>query len=689
MSFRPPTSRRRYQEYRRALKAHETEGSRRTAAGHNKEKKKHGRQRSFFDLFAAFWGFLAGSRWPVMIALGTVTVATGLKLIPPAAIGFVLDNVLGDKPLPPLLADLGLPTEPRMLLTTVALVLVIVAAISITVGVSGRYLNTITTKRVQARVRRKVFAHAIRLPLHRVYQLKSGGVASILREDAGGVADLLFSMLYNPWRAIIQLAGTLVILAWIDWRLLVGSLLLLPIVYITHKSWISRIRPIWRDIRASRQQVDGHATEAFGGMRVVRSFGRQRTETGRFLRNNHLMIRQEILAWLASRLIEISWALLIPFASAALLWYGGTRIFNDAELVAAGELLASEALTTGDLVMFLFYCAMLLEPLATLAGSATAFQNSLAGLDRVLDLLDEPVEFPASAGAQLLDAATVEGHVEVRNVTFHYPGTTTPVLEDIDLDARPGEMIALVGSSGAGKTTLCNLIARFYDPTEGSVVLDGTDLRDIHVESYRRLLGVVEQDIFLFDGTIGENIAYGQRAATPEAIAEAAQLAHATEFIERLEKGYETVIGERGVKLSGGQRQRLAIARALLADPKILILDEATSNLDTESERLIQESLERLMRGRTSFVIAHRLSTIAHADRIVVLDRGRIAEEGTHDELMAISGRYRDMVRMQVVGGDGRRSPRANGASHDLTEDEEMRRLGRAPSLLPERTEPE
>ena len=651
MPFRPPTSRTRYRQYQTDLKNHETEGSRRSAAAHAKQKA--GRQRSFMTLFRAFLGLVRPHRRAVIIALATVTVGTILKLIPPAVTGFVFDYALRDDvPLPTWAVDAGVPTEPQRILLAVGVLLIAIAVLTVSIGMWGRYLNTRTVKRVQSGVRRLMFAHAVRLPLHRVQELKSGGVTSVLREDAGGIGDLLFSMLYNPWRAIVQLVGTLIVLTIVDWRLLVGSLVLFPTVFLTHRTWIARIRPLFRDIRASRQNMDSHATESFGGMRVVRSFGRQRTETGRFIRNNHFMIRQELFAWWWSRGVDIAWSLLIPTATAVLLWYGGGRIVSDAARVAAGEITVAEALTVGDLVTFLFYLALLLEPLAMLAASATSFQNNLAGLDRVLDLLEEPKEFedaPATSNA----AFAIDGAVSLRNVSFCYPNTDTPVLEDISFDVKPGQTVALVGRSGAGKTTLCNLIARFYDPDDGVIEVDGTDIRTLDVERYRRQLGIVEQDIFLFDGTIKANIAFGRRGATEDEVRAAAQRAHADEFIERFDRGYDTVIGERGVRLSGGQRQRLAIARAILADPRILILDEATSNLDSESERFIQDSLSELMRGRTSFVIAHRLSTIVDADLILVLDHGRVVESGTHQELLTRDGPYARMVQYQDVTTTG------------------------------------
>jgi ATP-binding cassette subfamily B protein/subfamily B ATP-binding cassette protein MsbA len=659
MAFRLPSSRRRYRQYKTQLRARQTEGSRGSPDGAPPPR----RRRSFVQLFRFFLSMVRPYRRTVIVALLLLAVATALSLIPPYGTKIVFDHVLDQNPLPQAWTRwIDFPDGRTSLLIFTAVTMVAIELVAIVIGMTSRWMATRTTKRLQMGVRRIVFGHAVRLPLHRVYQLKSGGVASLLREDAGGVGDLVFAMLYNPCKAIVRLTGSLIILTLTDWRLLLGSLLLFPTVYLTHRTWIARIRPLWRDVRSTRQGIDGQATEAFGGMRVVRTFGRQRSEAGRFMRGNHFMARQEILGWWWSRGVDIAWAVLIPAALAGLLAYGGWRVLVDQERVAAGVLPFEAALTKGDLVMFVTYLMLLLEPLAVLASSATQFQNDLAGLDRVQDLLEEPLEFAGVApGRTRLVPGRVSGRVSLRDVCFTYPGSERQVLTGIRLDVEPGQTIALVGPSGSGKTTLCNLVARFYDPTRGSILLDGIDLREIDIGTYRRLLGIVEQDIFLFDGTVAENIGYGRRWAERGEIERAARLAHAHEFVAGLDRGYDTTIGERGVRLSGGQRQRIAIARALLADPRILILDEATSSLDTESERLIQASLRTLMRDRTSFVIAHRLSTIVHADRIVVLDEGSIVEEGTHAELVERSGRYQQMVALQLQDmgamADGRGTP--------------------------------
>jgi ATP-binding cassette subfamily B protein/subfamily B ATP-binding cassette protein MsbA len=594
------------------------------------------RVRTAWQLVGEFFQLLRSFRLQIFWILVSVSVSTLIGLLPPAGTKFVIDYGLSGK-MPPEFLTARWPwlTNPKLLLLATVIAVSLVSLTKILIHVWGRWYATRISKQIQLNIRRRVFEHAVRLPLHRVQEIRSGGVASILREDGGSVGELMFGLLYNPWRAVIQLIGSLVVLAWVDWTLLLGGLVLIPSVFLTHRAWINGIRPQFRVIRKQREQIDAGATEAFAGMRIVRAFSRQKREAGRFVTENNLMVRQELYAWWWMRIVEMVWEALIPMASAAMLFYGGWRVLEG-------------HMTVGDLMMFLVYLLMLLEPLATLASSATQFQNSLSGLDRVLDILNEPREMPDVPGAAKADRDSIAGDIAFENVSFTYPGAKSPALSDVELKVRAGQTVALVGPSGAGKTTLSNLVARFYDPDAGRITLDGRDLRDYEVESFRSLLGVVEQDVFLFDGTIGQNIAYARRDATPEEIRAAADAANASEFIDRTAHGLKTVIGERGVKLSGGQRQRLAIARAILADPKLLILDEATSNLDTDSERLIQQSLTKLMRGRTSFVIAHRLSTIASADLIVVIENGRVSQTGTHAELMHQGGKYRAMVEQQI-----------------------------------------
>jgi ATP-binding cassette subfamily B protein/subfamily B ATP-binding cassette protein MsbA len=634
----------RYREYRRALSAGATEGAQPSSS-----RRSQPRHRSVRELMRIFWTLLGGVRGTITVALTAITISAALRLIPPAATGFALDHVLGHRRMPDLLGRLGLPTAPGALLLAIAALLVLVAVVSAAIGTWGRYLTALTTRRLQSLLRRQVFARAIRLPLHRLRAYQSGGLASLLREDVGGAAGLLGVMVFQPWRALIQLLGTVVALGFIEWRAVVGAALLLPLVYLPHRLWIRQMRPIWRDIRMLRRRIDAHVTEVFAGIRVIRGFGRQRTEALRDARDRHVNLRQEMLAWWMGTAVEVGWSLLLPLVVAGLVWYGGGRILEDAALVASGALDPARAFTTGNLVSFLFYLAMLLEPLAVLANAASNAQSGLAALDRVLDVLDERPELEGAAGTLALRPEDVAGRFTLRQVSFQYPGRRAPALRDVTLEIPAGHAVALVGPSGAGKSTLCDVIARFHDPTEGVVELDGIDIRKIELQSYRRLIAVVEQDVFLFEGTIRENLAYGARDASPAAIARAAEAALAAPFIEEMDEGYDTLVGERGVRLSGGQRKRLAIARALLTDPRILILDEATSELDAASERLVHRSLATLMRGRTVFIIAHRLSTVAHADLIVLLDRGRVVDRGRHAELLARSAAYRELVEAQLL----------------------------------------
>ncbi|WP_404304825.1 ABC transporter ATP-binding protein [Neorhodopirellula lusitana] len=644
-------SRLRFDDYRQTVRNRHSDPKSRHAGGSvhgssDRSAKKIGdRERSFMELFREFWKLIDGHRKTIVSALVFLTISIALRLIPPLGTKLAIDSVLTKpaQPLPEWMSQLdgveavlGDPVSaPMRTLVGIAIAVTVITLIGTAANLAGRWLATKAVNQSQVSIRRHVFDHAVRLPLHHVYSMKSGGVASLIREDAGGVSEMIFSMLYNPWRAVVQFIGSLVILMFVDWKLMLGGLALLPIVWITHRTYINRIRPLFRDVRKQRQRIDSGATETFGGIRVVRTFSRARSESSRYVREGDFLVRQQLFTWWWMRIIETIWEVIIPLASTGLLLYGGFQIID-------GDL------TLGDLMMFLVYLTMLLDPLATIAGSAVTFQNNLAGLDRILDVLDVDEELPSREGASRLSSQVRGGAIAMQNVSFAYPGSDAKVLRNVSLNVESGQTVAIVGRSGAGKTTLTNLISRFYDPTEGAVLFNGVDLRDIQLSSYRSLLGIVEQDVFLFDGSIHENIAYAQPRANREMVIQAARTAAADEFISKFKDGYETLIGERGVKLSGGQRQRLAIARAILADPQILILDEATSNLDSESERLIQGSLEELLQDRTAFVIAHRLSTIVGADQIVVLEDGEVLEVGTHQELLDQGGRYRDMIQLQM-----------------------------------------
>jgi ATP-binding cassette subfamily B protein/subfamily B ATP-binding cassette protein MsbA len=640
MIGRRKPSREEFQEYLQELKeptARLLEERARVGRRSSERSKLEGRQtRPFRTLFLEFWRLLEGFHLPVASVLAALTITTILALIPPYGTKLAIDLVFTVPPRPmPHWMPASILQLPKMgLLVAIVLFTGLVLGVRLLIHLWARWTNFRTLQRVQAATRSSLFDRFMNLPLYRIQQLKSGGINSILRDDAAGVGELITTMLNQPWQAIVQLLGSLLILVMVDWRLMAMAVLLLPLVYFSHRNWIEKIRPLHRDVRAQRQQIDAATTEAFSGIRVVKTFGRKEAEAQKFILGNHLFIRKQVHIWKRMRVVELVWEILLPAASSLLLLYGGWQILQ-------GQL------TLGDLMLFLAYLSMLIGPIANIANTAVTLQNNLAGLDRILDILEEPREFASNPGSISLDRRQVRGRIVLEDVSFRYPESDHLVLQGIQCEIPEGATVALVGPSGAGKTTFCNLIARFYDPTGGRILLDGKDLKDLQVDSYRKLLAVVEQEVFLFDGTVAENIAYGAPKASMEQVIQAAGWACAAEFIDRLPEGYQTVIGERGVKLSGGQRQRLAIARAILADPRILILDEATSNLDSDNEQMIQESLKHLLQGRTSLVIAHRLSTVRHATKILVMDQGRIVDEGNHQSLMAGSNLYAKWVARQ------------------------------------------
>jgi ATP-binding cassette subfamily B protein/subfamily B ATP-binding cassette protein MsbA len=372
--------------------------------------------------------------------------------------------------------------------------------------------------------------------------------------------------------------------------------------------------------------------EAFSGIRVVRAFRQETRELLAYLQGRHTVLRKELFAGRRELLLWTAWGLLTAIVNVVIVWYGGYLSLQGRASV-------------GDIFAFQWYTFLLMGPVWNIVNSFSEMQRALAAMERVFAILAMPPDKPDVADA--VDAPTRITELRFDGVTFAcHEGK--PVLHGLDLVIPGGTVVALVGRSGAGKTTVTDLVARFHDPTTGRILVNGTDVRRFRLSSYRSRLALVQQEVFLFDGTVRDNIAYARPDASVQEVEQAALRANAHEFIGQLVDGYETIVGERGVKLSGGQKQRLAIARAMLADPQLLILDEATSNLDTESEQLIQASLADLVAGRTTFIIAHRLSTVRKADLILVLDAGRVVEQGTHDQLMALDGRYAEMVRRQV-----------------------------------------
>ena len=486
--------------------------------------------------------------------------------------------------------------------------------------------------RLAFQLRGALFHRILRLPMSELTEMKTGGILSRLSNDVDSTTGLLQQALLSPVLSSLRLVVTLCIIFTLNWRIAAAVMIAMPPILLAQNLWARRIRSIWKSMGQDRQEIDARVSEGLSGVRIVRGFGREQREQLAYTLGHHTVIRKQMLATRTQRSVALIWELIMPLTQVTIIGFGGY-------LVVKGQA------TLGVLIAFQGYVWRLLEPVMQIASSLSETQRGLAAMERVFDVFDKPEEKPDPP-----DAVAAPDHVDelrFEGVSFAYR-PDVPVLHDFNLRVPGGSVIALVGASGAGKTTVTDLLARFYDPSSGQILLNGVDLRRIRLKSFRALLGIVQQEVFLFDGSVRENIAYGRAEASELEVLDAAERANADEFIRRLPEGYDTLIGERGVKLSGGQRQRLSIARALLADPKILILDEATSSLDTESEQLIQASIDELLRHRTTFIIAHRLSTIAHADQIVVLDAGVIVERGSHQELLRQGGRYAAMVARQT-----------------------------------------
>jgi ATP-binding cassette subfamily B protein/subfamily B ATP-binding cassette protein MsbA len=501
------------------------------------------------------------------------------------------------------------------------------------------YRQRLLNVRVMLTLRQSLFDRFLNLPLPKLWDMKTGGILSRLTGDVDTTTGLLQLAIMSPAISIIRLIIAVILLMTLNWRLALTALAIIPGVMLVSFIFSRRVRPIYRVMRKDVELIDGRVGETFSGIRVVRAFGRELREVLDYMLGRHTVLRKEMFAHRREMVLWTSWGLLLGAVNVVIIWYGGyLNIVGGASI--------------GDIMAFQWYTFLLLNPVWNIVNSFSELQRSLAAMERVFETLGMAPDKPDKPDAQ--DAPSIVRELRFENVEFEYR-EGQPVVRDFNVVVPGGTVVALVGRSGAGKTTVTDLVARFHDPTRGRILLNGADIRDFRLRTYRDLLALVQQDVFLFDGSVRDNIAYGRRDATDAEVEDAARRANAHEFIIKLPGQYETFVGERGVKLSGGQQQRLAIARAILASPQILILDEATSNLDTESEQLIQASMAGLLAGRTTFVIAHRLSTIRRADLILLMESGRVIEKGNHELLMSARGDYYRMVRRQMEshGHDG------------------------------------
>jgi len=554
-------------------------------------------------------------RGRVLLMFVSLVIATAAALAPPYLAGRAIDD--------------GIRQQDMSALTVIVIAFVAAAILNWVATYLQTYLINWVGQRALQDLRVEVFEHLQRLSIGFYSRNRAGVLISRLTNDVQALDQLVTEGISTLFSATLTLVGTAVILVVLDPGLALITFLTFPVLLVASVAFRLASAGAYRVTRERIAQVTAYLQETLSGVRVVRAFGQEPRHRGRFaeLNDDHREANMKTVYLNAAYFPAVE--LLSAVATAAILIYGGNEVVDG-------------AVTIGVLATFVFYLQSFFDPIQSLSQLYTTYQAGMAALDKIFELLDEQPDVADKPDA--VELPRMRGEIRFDRVRFSYGGDAL-ALDEVSLDVPPGQTLALVGATGAGKSTLAKLVARFYDPDDGRVLIDGHDLRDVTEKSLRSQLGIVPQESFLFSGTIRDNIAFGRPGATEEDVTAAAQAVGAHDFIERLPEGYDTEVGERGGHLSAGQRQLVAFARAAAADPRILILDEATSNVDVRTETQIERGLRRLLAGRTAIVIAHRLSTIRNAGRIVVLDHGGIAEQGTHDELLEAGGAYAALYR--------------------------------------------